>query len=123
MLDHASISVPKDQFEDVIAWYIKALEPLGYKKIHEYAGLAVGLGDPKPDFWIGARDEGRSVQHIAFGAKDRDTVRKFYEAAIAAGGKDNGGPGVRSSYHEHYYGAFVFDPVGNNVEAVCHSPE
>ena len=64
---------------------------------------------------------GKNV-HVAFLAPDRETVDAFHEAALAAGGEDNGGPGVREVYHPHYYGAFVLDPDGNNVEAVCHSP-
>ena len=80
---------------------------------------AVGFGARgKPDFWIGAREPGKV--HVAFSAPDRKSVDAFYAAAMAAGGRDNGAPGVRAHYHPSYYGAFVLDPDGNNVEAVCH---
>jgi predicted lactoylglutathione lyase len=75
-------------------------------------------------FWLQAsNDEPRTHQHVAFTARSRAEVDAFHAAALAAGGKDNGGPGLRPHYHPHYYGAFVFDPDGNNVEAVCHAPE
>ena len=74
----------------------------------------------KPIFWIAGRPPRNTGVHVAFTAPDRATVDAFYEAAIAAGGKDNGAPGVREQYHPHYYGAFVLDPDGNNIEAVCH---
>ena len=81
-----------------------------------------GYGDARPFFWIGAGG-GPGSAHVAFGAKDRTTVDAFYAAAIAAGGRDNGGPGLRPHYHASYYGAFVLDPDGNNIEAVTHAPE
>ncbi len=84
---------------------------------------AAGFGRwGKPDFWISQGEPGQAF-HIAFAADDRTTVDAFHEAAIAAGGRDNGGPGLRPEYHPSYYGAFVFDPDGNNIEAVCHMPE
>jgi catechol 2,3-dioxygenase-like lactoylglutathione lyase family enzyme len=76
----------------------------------------------KPDFWIGNRGEPQSGVHVAFASPDHPTVDRFYEAALAAGGRDNGPPGPRPLYHEHYYSAFVYDPDGNNIEAVCHRP-
>ncbi len=81
-----------------------------------------GTGEGIPDFWIGSRPQ-RGATHVAFSARDRATVDSFYEAAIAAGGKDNGAPGIRSHYHESYYAAYVHDADGNNVEAVSHRPE
>ena len=82
-----------------------------------------GFGDDFPFFWIARRGRGPdSGVHVAFTAEDRETVDAFHAAALAAGGNDNGGPGVREIYHPHYYGAFVLDPDGNNVEAVCHTP-
>jgi predicted lactoylglutathione lyase len=86
-----------------------------------YAGAGFGA-EGKPFFWIGAGSKPNGGVHIAFTARTRDEVDAFYRAAIAAGGKDNGAPGPRPHYHAHYYGAFVFDPDGNNIEAVCHRP-
>ena len=83
---------------------------------------AVGFGkDQKPFFWLGAEESSGKV-HVAFLADDRKTVDAFYKAAIAAGGRDNGGPGIREDYHPNYYAAFVFDPDGHNIEAVYHGP-
>jgi len=127
MIDH--IGFPVSDYARSKAFYLKALAPLDYGLVMEITqeehghDPAAGFGaDGKPDFWIG--DEGglnRSV-HIAIAAKDRAAVDAFYRAAIAAGGKDNGGPGLRPQYHANYYGAFVFDPDGHNIEAVCHAP-
>ena len=77
----------------------------------------------KPEFWIGAGDTPQSGVHVAFDAADRPAVDAFYAAALTAGGCDNGPPGPRPVYHEHYYGAYVLDPDGNNAEAVCHRPQ
>ncbi len=120
MLDHIGVAV--SNYEKSKHFYAAALAPLGYAIVMEFGGDAVGLGvDGRPDFWL---SQGASVAttHIAFAARDRATVDAFYKAAIAAGGRDNGGPGVRAQYHPTYYGAFVLDPDGNNVEAVCHAP-
>ena len=85
--------------------------------------LIGGFGDDFPFFWIGQRDLGPdSGVHVAFRVEDRETVDAFHAAALAAGGRDNGGPGVREIYHPHYYGSFVLDPDGANIEAVCHTP-
>ena len=90
----------------------------------ESGAAACGFGkDNKPDFWIGGEGGLKGVVHVAIVAESRASVDAFYKAALAAGGKDNGAPGIRSQYHEHYYGAFVLDPDGNNLEAVCHRPE
>ncbi|TKD03758.1 VOC family protein [Polyangium fumosum] len=119
MIDHISIGVR--DLEKGKAFYAAALAPLGYAVMMEFPGV-VGLGEKgKPDFWLGA-GEGVFRQHVAFLAADRKTVDAFYEAAIRAGGKDNGPPGLRPMYHPNYYGAFVLDPDGNNIEAVCHTP-
>ena len=82
-----------------------------------------GFGDDRPHFWIGTGKPLQARLHVAFAAKTRADVRAFYEAAIAAGGIDNGAPGLRPHYHENYYGAFVLDPDGHNIEAVNHLPE
>ncbi len=119
MLDHVGIAItnyPKSK-----KFYETALAPLGYKLVMEF-GEAAGFGaEGKPDFWIGKADKVQST-HVAFVSADRKTVEAFYNAAMAAGGKDNGKPGIRKDYHPNYYGAFVHDPDGNNIEAVCHSP-
>ncbi len=120
MLDHIGIQV--SDLGRSIEFYTKALAPLGYElvmKWEQFAGFGVG---GKPDFWIDGRKGPTDIIHVAFRASGRAIVRAFYDAAIAAGGKDNGGPGVRPHYHEHYYGGFVLDPDGHNVEAVCHEP-
>jgi catechol 2,3-dioxygenase-like lactoylglutathione lyase family enzyme len=84
---------------------------------------AAGFGSQgKPYFWFGVGEDVARA-HVAFAAKDRASVDAFYKAAMAAGGKDNGAPGLRPHYHENYYGAFVLDPDGHNIEAVCHLPE
>ena len=120
MIDHIGIAVT--DLEKAAEFYTKALAPLGYTLWKKYPPHAAGFAvDNKPDFWIGTADSARHV-HVAFRASGRAQVRAFYEAAIAAGGKDNGPPGVRPMYHEHYYGAFVLDADGNNIEAVCHEP-
>ncbi|MBV8756761.1 MAG: VOC family protein [Deltaproteobacteria bacterium] len=118
MIDHIGIAV--SDFEKSVAFYTKALAPLGYTLVMTWQQNA-GFGRGKPDFWIG-KGAPKDAIHVAFKAAGRAQVRAFYEAAIAAGGTDNGAPGDRPHYHEHYYGAFVRDPDGHNVEAVCHEP-
>jgi catechol 2,3-dioxygenase-like lactoylglutathione lyase family enzyme len=126
MLDHAGF--PVTDYARSKAFYEKALAPLGYSLIMEVAedendSMAAGFGaNGKPDFWIGGEGGLNRPIHIAIAANDRAAVDAFYRAAIAAGGKDNGAPGLRPHYHPNYYGAFVLDPDGHNVEAVCHSP-
>jgi catechol 2,3-dioxygenase-like lactoylglutathione lyase family enzyme len=120
-LDHVGLDV--SDYDASRAFYDQALVPLGLSLMMEPVPLVGGYGDDFPFFWIAQRDRGPdSGVHVAFRAEDRATVDAFHEAALAAGGKDNGGPGLREIYHPHYYGAFVLDPDGNNVEAVCHSP-
>ena len=119
MIDHIGIKV--SDYDRAVAFYTKALAPLGYTQLRSYPQVS-GFGEKgKPDFWI-STGQGQVAAHVAFVTNSRKIVRAFYEAAIAAGGKDNGAPGVRAHYHEHYFGAFVIDPDGNNVEAVCHEP-
>jgi catechol 2,3-dioxygenase-like lactoylglutathione lyase family enzyme len=121
VIDHVGATV--SDIASATEFYKKALEPLGYTLAMEGEGFA-GFASPEriPDFWIGVDSE-RGAAHIAFRASDRVTVDRFYEAAMAAGATDNGPPGVRAHYHENYYGAYVHDADGNNVEAVCHDPE
>jgi catechol 2,3-dioxygenase-like lactoylglutathione lyase family enzyme len=122
MLDHVTIGV--SDIERSMQFYDRALLPLGVARLYAEDERFAGYGiKPKAFFWIGTRPSSRSGAHIAFTANDRATVDRFYEAAIAAGGKDNGGPGPRPHYHANYYGAFVLDPDGHNIEAVCHLPE
>jgi catechol 2,3-dioxygenase-like lactoylglutathione lyase family enzyme len=120
-LDHVGLDV--SDYERSKAFYEQALAPLGMRLIMEPVPEVGGFGDDFPFFWIGRRDRGAdSGTHVAFRVDDRATVDAFHAAALAAGGSDNGGPGPREIYHPHYYGAFVLDPDGNNVEAVCHTP-
>jgi catechol 2,3-dioxygenase-like lactoylglutathione lyase family enzyme len=126
MIDH--IGFPVADYARAKAFYVKALAPLGYTLIKEVQqgandSPAAGFGaNGKPDFWIGGEGGLNRTLHIAIAAKDRATVDAFHRAAIAAGGRDNGVPGLRAHYHPNYYGAFVLDPDGHNIEAVCHAP-
>ncbi|KAK3897035.1 hypothetical protein C8A05DRAFT_20120 [Staphylotrichum tortipilum] len=131
---HTGIKTPAARHAEVVAWYEAALAPLGYKRMMEYAGgLVAGFGDASGiDWWITSSEatppgvpvtgdgkgEGILPVHTAFKAADRDAVVAFHQAALVAGGKCNGEPGVRAHYGPTYYAAFVLDPVGNNIEAV-----
>jgi catechol 2,3-dioxygenase-like lactoylglutathione lyase family enzyme len=120
-LDHTSLSV--SDFAAGKAFYTAALKPLGISVVMEVPGAA-GLGsDGKPFFWLEGGGRTTPRIHVAFAAASRAEVDAFYKAAIAAGAKDNGPPGIRAHYHPSYYGAFVLDPDGHNIEAVCHTPE
>ena len=122
MIDHMGLAV--SDLSRSRAFYEAALAPLGYAPIMVF-DEAVGFGvPPKPDFWLGEGDPGKATLalHVAFRAGSRAQVDAFYAAAIAAGGSDNGAPGLRPHYHPDYYGAFVFDPDGLNIEAVTHAP-
>ena len=119
MIDHVGIDVR--DLASAKRFYEQALAPLGYAKLSEFPE-AVGFGEgAKPDFWIAQRGN-PGTSHVAIRTDDRSAVDAFYDAALAAGGDDNGRPGLREHYHANYYSAFVLDPEGNNVEAVCHSP-
>ena len=121
MIDHLGLRV--SDYAESKRFFASALAPLGYQVVMEFGGSVAGLGvEGKPDFWISQGESGGPV-HVAFASPDRATVDAFYQAALAAGGSDNGAPGLRPEYHPSYYGAFVLDPDGNNVEAVCHRPE
>jgi len=121
MIDHTGVAV--SNFPKSKAFYAAALAPLGYSLLMEFEQFA-GFGvAPKPDFWVGAGKPNVPPIHVAFRADSRAHVDAFYRAAIAAGGRDNGPPGLRPHYHPSYYGAFVLDPDGHNVEAVCHTPQ
>lgn len=127
MIDHTGVSV--SDYANSREFYRKALAPIGYALIVELpaavtAGVDVaGFGEPpKPDFWIHKGTPNSPPVHVAFRVKSRALVDEFYNAALAAGGTDNGPPGVRPQYHPSYYGAFVLDPDDHNIEAVCHEP-
>jgi catechol 2,3-dioxygenase-like lactoylglutathione lyase family enzyme len=123
MLDHVSIQCADPSAS--AAFYDAALAPLGGKRIMEF-GPVIGFGvPPMPDFWIGPLETGDGFResHLAFTAPDRGAVRAFFEAAVVAGAEVLHEPRVWPEYHPNYYGAFVRDPDGNNVEAVCHQPE
>jgi catechol 2,3-dioxygenase-like lactoylglutathione lyase family enzyme len=129
MLDHVGFAVADAERSKTC--YEQALAPLGIGLIMtvapdktEAGGTAYGFGsDGKPYFWIGDNEAVGEGTHVAFAADNRRQVDAFYEAALAAGGRDNGAPGIRAHYHPNYYGAFIFDPDGINIEAVCHLPE
>lgn len=131
MLDHVGFTVA--DFARSSRFFDAALQPLSIGRVMEVSaeqtgGTAhVGYGEAgKPYFWIGSGDSARGPKttgHFAFTAPSRAAVDAFYRAALAAGGRDNGPPGLRPHYHAHYYGAFVLDPDGNNIEAVCHAAQ
>jgi catechol 2,3-dioxygenase-like lactoylglutathione lyase family enzyme len=119
VIDHVTLRV-----HDLAAsktFYAATLAPLGYAVIAEYPE-AIGLGaGGKPDFWL-TPDPAAAPQHLAFSAPSRSAVDAFHAAGLAAGGRDNGAPGLRAHYHPHYYGAFIDDPTGHHMEAVIHTP-
>src|SRR5215207_8062808 len=124
-LDHVGFAVA--DYARNKAFYEKALAPLGMVLLMEFSGASVGFrrnDGGRPSFFIEADGEPvRGRLHVAFAAVDRAQVDAFHAAAVAAGGTDNGAPGPRPLYHADYYGAYVLDPDGNNIEAVCHDPE
>jgi catechol 2,3-dioxygenase-like lactoylglutathione lyase family enzyme len=121
MLDHTGFGV--SDYARSKAFYERALAPLGTTLLMEPMGRAAGFGkDRKPFFFLEADRAPITGLHVAFDAPDRATVDAFHAAALEAGGTDNGAPGVREVYHPAYYGAYVLDPDGNNIEAVCHKP-
>ena len=126
MIDHISLGV--NDLAAAAAFYDAALKPLGFRRLKEFPD-AVGYGaDGHATFWIGVPDGGRWANacpgtHVAFAAASRGAVKAFHAAGLKAGGRDNGKPGLRPQYHPTYFGAFVVDPAGHYVEAVCHRPE
>jgi catechol 2,3-dioxygenase-like lactoylglutathione lyase family enzyme len=128
MLDH--VAIPVSDYNRSKGFYLHALAPLGYELVLEVSSEETG-GDShagfgaggKPQFWIGTGKPIKGRVHFAFAAKNRAAVTAFYRAAIKAGGSDNGAPGLRPHYHKNYFGAFVLDPDGHNIEAVCHLAE
>lgn len=127
MLDHIGYAVT--DIDRSKRFYLAALAPLSITLIMEVTAEQTGKdahagfgANGKPCFWVGTGAKQNGVVHVAFTATSRAQVDAFHRAAIAAGGKDNGAPGIRPHYHANYYGAFVLDPDGNNIEAVCHAP-
>lgn len=123
IIDHAGLSVT--DFDASLKFYTAALGTLGIRVLanfehegHRYAGFGVD----KPDFWLSTSRDRTGGAHLAFVARSRAEVAAFHGAGLAAGGRDNGPPGLRPHYHPDYYGAFLFDPDGHNIEAVCHAP-
>ena len=121
MFDHIGFGVT--DYEKSKSFFLETLRPLGIGVVME-GPYGIGIGAKgKPGLWLHLTTEKPSPVHLAFTAADRAQVDAFHRAAIAAGGKDNGAPGLRPQYHADYYGAFVIGPDGHNVEAVCHRPE
>ena len=127
MIDHIGVAVA--DMDRAKAFYISALKPIGVGVVMEVSAEETGAeahagfgADGKAFFWIGTGAKPKGGTHVAFAVGTRAEVDAFHLAAVAAGGRDNGAPGLRPEYHPHYYGAFVFDPDGNNIEAVCHKP-
>ncbi len=127
MIDHVSLGV--NDLGALRDFYDAALKPLGLKRVMDVpGGCGYGPSPEQAQFWLGVPDGGRWANacpgtHVAFAAPNRAAVRAFHRAALKAGGRDNGKPGLRPQYHAHYFGAFVIDPAGHFVEAVCHQPE
>lgn len=125
IIDHLGLSY--ENYDAARAFFDAALAPLGISCLAEFeipTGTIAGYGrDDKPEFWLHSGKPMGQVVHVAFTAQTRAEVDAFYAAALAAGGADNGAPGIRKIYHPNYYGAFVLDPDGHNIEAVCHAPE
>ena len=118
IIDHIGLAV--EDYEKSKEFFCQALAPLGIELVMEVQGRA-GFGrNGKPELWFGVHTEKQRPLHIALVADNREQVRAFYKAALAAGGKNNGPPGIREIYHPNYYGAFVISPDGHNIEAVCH---
>ncbi|MFN4292422.1 MAG: VOC family protein [Permianibacter sp.] len=127
MIDHTGVVV--SDFDRSKRFYQAALGAIGYQLLLEFPAAVTGSTDvagfgepPKADFWLSRGTPNQPPVHVAFRVKDRATVHAFYNAAMAAGGRDNGEPGLRPHYHPNYYGAFLLDPDGHNIEAVCHEP-
>lgn len=122
IIDHIGIAV--SDYEKSLTFYTRVLAPLGIFLVIEVEGWAgFGNNKDKAEFWFGPDEKSQNPLHIAFLAESRQQVDKFHTAAIAAGATCNGKPDIRAIYHPNYYGAFVIDPDGHNIEAVCHSPE
>ncbi len=127
MIDHTGLIA--SDFTRSKAFYQAALTAIGYQLLMELPAAVTGHTDvagfgepPKADFWISQGSPNQPPVHVAFRVQHRALVAAFHQAALNAGGRDNGAPGLRPHYHPDYYGAFVLDPDGHNIEAVCHAP-
>ncbi len=119
MFDHVVLNVR--DYRASKAFYEQALEPLGYRLVRDSEDRhTAGFGTDRMEFIVNQREPSGGSTHVAFTAPDRPAVDAFHAAALAAGGRDNGAPGIREQYHSNYYAAFVYDSDGNNIEAVCH---
>jgi len=121
LIDHITFGV--SDMDRAIAFYDRALAPLGIRRLyggHDGVVRVSSYGVERPQFWLAEQDATRGKLHVAFTAADMSAVDAFHAAALAAGGTDNGPPGLRPHYHPGYYGAFALDPDGHNIEAVCH---
>jgi len=124
IIDHVGFAV--SDFERSRQFYGAVLKTLGIELLADFAikgDQHAGFGRGKPDFWISTGKPLRGSVHVAFTARSRAEVSAFYSVAVSMGGRDNGPPGIRAHYHPNYFGAFVLDPDGHNVEAVCHGAE
>jgi catechol 2,3-dioxygenase-like lactoylglutathione lyase family enzyme len=127
MIDHTGVAV--SDFDKSKTFYRTALEPIGFELLFEFSAEVTGFADvagfgeqPKAEFWINRGEPNKPPVHVAFRVRKRSLVDAFYSAALVAGGRSNGAPGLRPHYHSDYYGAFVLDPDGHNIEVVCHEP-
>lgn len=122
IIDHVGLKA--SDFDRSKAFYVEALAALGIRLLADFAvgrDRHAGFGTDRPTFWISDGLNARAGTHVAFTASSRAEVEAFYAVALSMGGRDNGPPGLRAHYHPNYYGAFVFDPDGHNIEAVCHA--
>ena len=117
MIDHFTLTVP--EMARAKDFYTRALAPLGYSVLMDF-GEMVGFGDRKPYFWLKSGPNGSQPMHMAFEARSRKAVDEFHAAALEAGARDDGAPGLRKDYHPNYYAAFVVEVNGHPIEAVCH---
>ncbi len=126
MIDHLTFGVR--DFARSTGFYDRALAPLGVKRLfdvpteHTAGARTTGYGDDRPWLWLADKNPTSGLMHVAIQASSRAAVDAFHREALAAGGRDNGAPGLRPYYHPDYYGAFILDPDGHNIEAVCHTP-
>jgi len=124
ILDHVGLAVA--DFERSKTFYREVLGTLGIELLADWTfgrEHVAGFGKERPTFWIGDGKPARGSMHVAFTAASRAQVAAFHSVGLSMGGRDNGPPGIRAHYHPNYYGAFLFDPDGHNIEAVCHDPE
>lgn len=124
ILDHVGLKV--SDFDRSFALYREALATLGIDVLADMSfgrDRVAGFGKEHPTFWISNGADARGETHVAFTAASQAEVEAFYSVALSMGARDNGAPGLRAQYHSHYFGAYVLDPDGNNIEAVCHAPE